>query len=191
MHRFPLLLFAAAAACAPMGSFEADLQSAQWEEGLAVFGSLACPSGDVHCHSASAHRAATARQTQTLLHTERRQAARHQQQQALLYRVHKSQTNAGSQGFWCFEGQHSGDTFGQCHPNRESCLMLMGRRIESGMVDAADCDRHEQAACFLVTRSLKDGHKRYCFPTTEQCDDWQDDAAARDFETVTDCSVAN
>ncbi len=167
------------------------MQLAQADETFAVIDGVLCDWEDAQCSSAASHRAATARQTQTLLRAERRQAERDERTHGLLYELGQADADDARTGFWCFEGRHQGEAFGQCANDRESCLMLMGRRVEAGLRGTADCESYALAACFSVTRSLKRGSEPYCFPAIDQCERSRAAAVSRRFETVSDCRVGD
>lgn len=74
-------------------------------------------------------------------------------------------------GFWCFRGTLGGHELGECRRSEDECIDRLLFRERGGMEMAArKCERHAQAACFSLTRTLEEGERRMCFDEIPACE---------------------
>ena len=85
------------------------------------------------------------------------------------------------QGWYCFDGDVGGKSVGRCDRDAMHCGLYMA---------AQRCREQSQAACFQVTRTLKEGPRVFCFPSAPQCDENHGQVAKRtDVTEQTTCQV--
>ena len=95
------------------------------------------------------------------------------------------------QGWYCYEGELTSRPFGQCDRDRLQCGTMLASRQEKGLrTNTMACHEQAQAACFQVTRTLEEGPRVFCFPSTALCEDNHARVATReDVGEQTDCAV--
>ena len=97
------------------------------------------------------------------------------------------------QGFWCFRGRKGGRSIGECRRSQDECIERLLFRERSGMeVEDRRCIEHAQAACFRLTRTLKEGERVMCFDELSTCQQMQGSIDAEGFASApTECEGAS
>ncbi len=95
------------------------------------------------------------------------------------------------QGWYCYDGELTSRAFGQCDRDRLTCGEMLASRQAKGLrTETMACHEQAQAACFQVTRSLAEGPRVFCFPSTVLCEDNHARVAVRgDVDEQTECAV--
>ncbi|MEM9461342.1 MAG: hypothetical protein AAGF11_44670 [Myxococcota bacterium] len=104
------------------------------------------------------------------------QQAREEQQQQHEQRLRAINRAAGldpeaGQGFWCFTGQSPQRSLTECRRTWDECADRILQREREGMtVEGRRCEQYAQAACFQITRTLKEGPRSVCYGDLASCE---------------------
>lgn len=97
------------------------------------------------------------------------------------------------QGFWCFRGTVAERLVGECRRSQDECIDRLLWRERTGMeVPERRCQRHAQAACFRLTRTLQEGERFMCFDELPTCELLQGTVDGAKFASPpSECEIAS
>ena len=126
------------------------------------------------------------------------QQAREEQQQQHEQRLRAINRAAGldpdaGQGFWCFTAQSPARSLTECRRTWDECADRILQREREGMtVEGRRCEQYAQAACFRLTRDLKEGERAVCYGDQTTCETMRNGLGSEEFASPpTVCRVTD
>ncbi|MEM7154148.1 MAG: hypothetical protein AAF799_14970 [Myxococcota bacterium] len=122
----------------------------------------------------------------------REQQEQHEQTLRTMKRLAGVDPNAGM-GFRCATSQAEGESLIECHRTWDECAdRILLRESEGLEVEGRRCEDYAQAACFHVTRTLKEGERVMCYGDVAHCEFIRKNLKGEGFVSApTECRVTD
>ncbi len=122
----------------------------------------------------------------------REQSEQHEQRMRAIYRAAGLDPDAG-QGFWCFTGHTGERSLVECRRTLDSCAdQAVARHRQGKKIEGNRCEEYAQAACFRVTRTLKEGERTRCYGDLGSCETIQHELGIEGFVSPpTTCRITD